>query len=946
MKNYIKGTTLFVLITASVLLFTYGYLVKDDTVVRTVSRTQSAQTISSFDQGVAARWSFDENIGTTAADTNGGNNGSLNPLVSWVVGKINSAVQISQGGYIQTAPTTALSFGNGTADTSFSVSVWVNRGRTGVVDSIISKTDYTNNRFEYAAFLNSNDTIGFTLYSGTFGNVQIKAVSTASFASDANQWVNYVFSYDGSGLKEGIKIYRNGVLVPTVASSMGAYKAMQATSIPVFIGAFQPIGTYKSFFQGGIDDVRIYNRQLSSSDIESLYAQGNTGVATPPPTSAPTTPTNPPVTTPPTTQPPEATAPTNPGNWYVDVSATAGTKSGTSWQNAWTSLSAIDWSRVNPGDTVWLSGGIYPDAIKITKSGTAQSPIRVKASQEPGHNGFIIFQGGDIYADYIVFDGAKNDTYGDTVVGNSTLNVPKIKDNINIKSTHGIWFGSRNPIGIKMRWIEIVDDHVAGRDGININSSGHIYGNEFAYLWIHSVGQDGIHITYNDKPTWNDVTVKFCLIEDVADDGLEVPGGMTVHNNIIRFSRFEAGHPDGMQSSNNYIRFFNNIVSDFGSSLILTQGQAPEGGDYGHIHIFGNVFFKKDVLVSTTELELKWYPANSTYNRDSVNWTDWVIANNTFAYLNAGGISFTARPEMVKNINLSKVVAVNNVMYNFKGMGTLSAPYPTRTTVNSTTGATYTTTWNWSPSDFIFDHNIISTINPPVKFRFVENGTEYIEGKAVSYRGVFYQNAEELNAATPYKHNSSATPSFVDAANFDFALKSDDTAARDKGQDLTYLGVPNLGTDLRGSSRGINGAWDIGAIEAITGIPNNTPPIIAPPSAPSITQGLIQRISFDADDFTRGLFTDLSGTGNNADCQPAYSVDGKPVAGVAGGFYNQCPTIVPGPDSSNAPGTAPVKDASRPSCRSASARKACTSGSVQASGRRWPAMVAGSGFGR
>ena len=44
--------------------------------------------------------------------------------------------------------------------------------------------------------------------------------------------------------------------------------------------------------------------------------------------------------------------------------------------------------------------------------------------------------------------------------------------------------------------------------------------------------------------------------------------------------------------------------------------------------------------------------------------------------------------------------------------------------------------------------------------------------------------------------------------------------------------------------------------------------------------------------------------------------------------------------------TAQAKADSRPSRRSASARKACTSGSVQASGRRWPAMVAGSGFGR
>jgi hypothetical protein len=40
--------------------------------------------------------------------------------------------------------------------------------------------------------------------------------------------------------------------------------------------------------------------------------------------------------------------------WYVDSVAT-GTHNGTSWANAWTSLDQI--VGVNPGDTVYISGG-------------------------------------------------------------------------------------------------------------------------------------------------------------------------------------------------------------------------------------------------------------------------------------------------------------------------------------------------------------------------------------------------------------------------------------------------------------------------------------------------------------------------------------------------------------------------------------------------------------
>src|SRR6266496_2684466 len=45
-------------------------------------------------------------------------------------------------------------------------------------------------------------------------------------------------------------------------------------------------------------------------------------------------------------------------NWYVDNAATSA-NNGTSWANAWTSLSSVIWgsSGVKAGDTLYISGG-------------------------------------------------------------------------------------------------------------------------------------------------------------------------------------------------------------------------------------------------------------------------------------------------------------------------------------------------------------------------------------------------------------------------------------------------------------------------------------------------------------------------------------------------------------------------------------------------------------
>ena len=45
-------------------------------------------------------------------------------------------------------------------------------------------------------------------------------------------------------------------------------------------------------------------------------------------------------------------------NWFVTPSG-AGNHAGTAWTNAIQHLGNTPWSSVNPGDTIWISGGNY-----------------------------------------------------------------------------------------------------------------------------------------------------------------------------------------------------------------------------------------------------------------------------------------------------------------------------------------------------------------------------------------------------------------------------------------------------------------------------------------------------------------------------------------------------------------------------------------------------------
>jgi antitoxin component YwqK of YwqJK toxin-antitoxin module len=144
---------------------------------------------------------------------------------------------------------------------NFSVSAWFKTGSSGAIQTILDRrvsgsTGYfltvdTDNKIHAFA----RDTAGHSV-----------TVISASSVND-NSWHHVVATYNKSG---NLTIYLDGSAngTPFSLSSVGSV----SISANTIIGYRSYVGSSLSYFNGSLDDVRIYNRSLASTDVTALYA--------------------------------------------------------------------------------------------------------------------------------------------------------------------------------------------------------------------------------------------------------------------------------------------------------------------------------------------------------------------------------------------------------------------------------------------------------------------------------------------------------------------------------------------------------------------------------------------------------------------------------------------------------------------------------------------------
>jgi hypothetical protein len=265
--------------------------------------------------GLVGWWKFDEGSGTTAADSSGnGNTGTLTNGPTWSTGKIGQALSFDSADDYVNAGTLG-SFGS-QRNNGFALSFWVKRNSAAASWLIGREENYD--------FLNA---LSIEINAGAWGNSVPGSVSFGLCSNEAtlkclqgslnsnliplNTWTHLGVVIIPS--TNTIQFYINGVLKTTTYDIQDTPAVFGNFLGGVPIGAISNSSSAFGFYNGLVDEVRIYNRALSAAEVLELYnyTGGGTPTPTPTPSGTPTpTPSPTPTPTPTPTPPPDTTPPT------------------------------------------------------------------------------------------------------------------------------------------------------------------------------------------------------------------------------------------------------------------------------------------------------------------------------------------------------------------------------------------------------------------------------------------------------------------------------------------------------------------------------------------------------------------------------------------------------------------------------------------------------------
>ena len=229
---------------------TYNYIVlavDDAGNLSPASNTASATTMAAS-SGLVAAYSFDEGTGTTVTDLSGnGNHGTFASAVWTTAGKYNRALVFN-------GTTSAVTINDSASlklTSAMTLEAWVN---PSTVTSAWRDVIYKGNDNYY--LMGTTNSAGQFAGGGTFAGANANVFGTAILA--INTWSHIALTYDGTTLR----LYLNAALV----STQGKTGAMTTSTNPLQIGGDS---IYGQFFQGAIDEVRIYNRALAQPEIQA-----------------------------------------------------------------------------------------------------------------------------------------------------------------------------------------------------------------------------------------------------------------------------------------------------------------------------------------------------------------------------------------------------------------------------------------------------------------------------------------------------------------------------------------------------------------------------------------------------------------------------------------------------------------------------------------------------
>lgn len=218
------------------------------TVIRVLLLSLILTTVAAAaDPSLVGWWKFDDGSGTLARDSSGrGNDGTVNGGHQWVPGIMGGALRLTGSGYVVID-----SVGKAVTNTNLTLSIWIKTTMSSGQGDLFALND-----------TGSGHPFEFYIYNGRVGRYDgsdVRYPNTPLMADD--QWHMMTFVRSGSTAR----IYMDGVEIVAYTSGFSLASVTRWS-----IGQEWDNATPSDFYRGAVDDVRIYGRPLSTSEVAGM----------------------------------------------------------------------------------------------------------------------------------------------------------------------------------------------------------------------------------------------------------------------------------------------------------------------------------------------------------------------------------------------------------------------------------------------------------------------------------------------------------------------------------------------------------------------------------------------------------------------------------------------------------------------------------------------------
>jgi len=207
------------------------------------------------DPSLAGWWKLDEGFGDIAHDSSiYGTDGTLTGGPPWIDGRIRGALQFDgQEDYIECEAGESLNITD-----VITIALWVNTNDSGngEINAYLMKGEFT-----YGIRHTTSNNIEFYIYSDGFHRVQVPVTEVFN-----SQWHHLAGTYDGLAMK----LYIDGELMATTQYNGPINRD---NNYPLDFGRNnQGDSNNRWWYEGAMDDIRIYNRVLSQQELQDMLS--------------------------------------------------------------------------------------------------------------------------------------------------------------------------------------------------------------------------------------------------------------------------------------------------------------------------------------------------------------------------------------------------------------------------------------------------------------------------------------------------------------------------------------------------------------------------------------------------------------------------------------------------------------------------------------------------